>query len=125
MTRRVVSFSEASDRMAARYGPTSRGRALIDQAKAKLDEAGAKPATPPAGLDEKAKALLAEGRVEVRGADRDQNWVYAVVHGYSSSYTVSHQPGRGWTCACAAGAHNRRCSHLIAVELVTTPRRSA
>ncbi len=135
MTDRVVSFAEASDRMAARGGPTSRGRALIDQAKAKLDDAGAKPSSrpgvgpddhptkPPAGIDEKAKSILADGRLEVHTVHRDH--VHALVHGNNGTYSVTYGPRDGWACGCPAGQHGRRCSHLVAVELVTTARRSA
>ncbi len=121
--RRVVSFSEAVDRMSSRTGPTEAGKRIVDEARAKLTAAGAQPTGPPAGIDDKARAILADGRIEVRTVRRDH--VHALVHGDNDTYAVTHNPRDGWVCGCPAGRHGRRCSHLVAVELVTTARRSA
>jgi uncharacterized Zn finger protein len=66
----------------------------------------------------KARRLLTEGRVTITRVDgRD---VEAVVRGDSAmSYTVRHADG-SWTCTpCPARG---RCSHTMAIMLVTQPR---
>ncbi len=123
MTERVVSFAEAVDRMSSRTEPTEAGKRIANEARAKLAAVGAQPTRPLAGIDEKAKAVLADGRVEVRAVHRD--YVHALVHGNNGTYSVTYGPRDGWVCGCPAGRHGRRCSHLVAVELVTTARRTA
>jgi uncharacterized Zn finger protein len=63
--------------------------------------------------EEKAVRYLAEGRVKVRAVSADG--VEADVRG-SKAYKTTRE-GKRWTCDCPAW--QRRCSHVIAVQLVT------
>jgi hypothetical protein len=66
-------------------------------------------------VDEKARRLLGEGRVTVVRAEFDE--IDATVTGDSGkAYVVVHRPG-GWRCRCVATVD--RCSHVVAVGLVT------
>jgi uncharacterized Zn finger protein len=56
---------------------------------------------------------LAEGRVKVRAIDA--NHIEVEVRG-TATYEITRK-GRRWACDCPAW--QRRCSHVIAVELVT------
>jgi hypothetical protein len=67
----------------------------------------------------KAHWLLAFGRLEVRHVSPER--IVAHVHGDTGSYDLGHD-ARGWWCACPAIG---RCSHLIALRLVTTATREA
>ncbi len=70
-------------------------------------------------IEEKAAHFLIDHRVFVRWATPEH--VCAVVRGQSGIYDVDLHGGR-WSCSCAS---RRDCSHLRAVQLVTTPERQA
>jgi hypothetical protein len=67
----------------------------------------------------KAHRLLAFGRLVVRHVDPER--IVAHVRGDTGSYDLGRD-ARGWWCACPAVG---RCSHLIALRLVTTATRGA
>lgn len=69
-------------------------------------------------VPDKAARYLAEGRLTVTWVRGD--YVVATCEGDSGKYRLGHQPGRGWHCDCPV--RNDRCSHLIALELVTVRR---
>jgi uncharacterized Zn finger protein len=62
---------------------------------------------------DKARALLADGHVQILSAD--ESHVAARVRGSTGIYDTAWYFGQ-WTCTCAAYG---RCSHELAVELVT------
>lgn len=64
-------------------------------------------------LEEKAARYLAEGRVKVRVVDAGN--VEAKVRGNATYATACE--GKRWTCDCPAW--QRKCCHVIAVQLVT------
>jgi hypothetical protein len=72
----------------------------------------------------KADRLLTCGRLTVEWIDAST--IRATVRGDSAEvYRVGFQPGRGWSCTCAAFT---RCSHVLALQrvaLVPAPRRWA
>lgn len=70
----------------------------------------------PASTEEKARRLVAEGRVRL-SADGG----HAVVDGEHAAYTV-RLTGYGPSCDCPS--YRRRCSHALAVELLTEAARS-
>ncbi len=76
---------------------------------------------PATGIYRQAAALLASGAVRVTDVSGDR--VAAVVAGRTDTYLVTYGPAAGWCCTCPAAHHRRECSHLLAVELTTTPRR--
>jgi uncharacterized Zn finger protein len=63
--------------------------------------------------EEKAVRYLSQGRVKVRAVSAER--VEADVRG-SKTYKTTRE-GKRWACDCPAW--QRRCSHVIAVELVT------
>lgn len=64
----------------------------------------------------KGRRLLVEGRVRLVSVNGGR--VEARVRGDSAAaYRVRHVPGAGWACTCPATS--RRCSHVLAVQLVT------
>lgn len=66
----------------------------------------------------KARRLLTEGRVTITHVDSRE--VAAIVKGDSGAiYSVMHRPGK-WSCSCDASPYGR-CSHLLAVQLITAP----
>jgi uncharacterized Zn finger protein len=68
--------------------------------------------------DVKGRRYLTEGRVIVRRMAGEI--VLADVRGDTGVvHKVTHRPGKGWRCSCAARG---RCSHLVALQLVTAPR---
>lgn len=64
--------------------------------------------------DMKARRYLTEGRVLVTGVSGDT--VNAVVRGDAALHRVQCDRRWGWRCSCPAVG---RCSHLLAVGLVT------
>ncbi len=70
--------------------------------------------------DEKAGRLLVTGRVEVRLVTSEG--ISAHVRGDHGDYSVGRHAG-GWYCTCPCPWP--RCSHLLAVKLVTTVTRVA
>jgi uncharacterized Zn finger protein len=68
-------------------------------------------------VTEKADRLLSSGQVRILhlGADR----VVARVEGDHGVYCVASSVTRPMECSCPAGERQVRCSHLIAVELIT------
>lgn len=69
-------------------------------------------------LGDKARRLLAEGRITV--LRRVGDLVEAECQGDTGTYRLSHFPDRPgvWTCTCPAMG---RCSHVAALELVIIP----
>ncbi len=66
----------------------------------------------------KARRLLSEGRLDVRKVEADE--IAAYVRGDSAEvYSVGYTPA-GWYCDCSARG---RCSHVMALQLVTLVRR--
>ncbi len=64
----------------------------------------------------KARRLLQEARVNLTRVDEDV--IEAVVRGDSAAvYAVTWHRGRGWSCSCPAWSF--RCSHVLALMLVT------
>jgi len=63
----------------------------------------------------KARRLLAAGALTVVRLAGDV--VDAVIEGDTGTYLLGHDPARGWFCSCPARG---RCSHVIALRLVTT-----
>lgn len=74
-----------------------------------------------ATAEDKAHRILAEGRLTVERAG--DGWVVATCRGFSDGevYTLGYRPDeRRWGCTCEASSKfHRRCSHLIALQLVT------
>lgn len=89
-------------------------------------------------IEQKAHRLLAEGRLVVERVDPPEDlesvgdvpaarFIVASCRGFSEGevYHLGFDPrsksGRGeWRCTCQANAEfHRRCSHLIALQLVT------
>jgi uncharacterized Zn finger protein len=67
---------------------------------------------------DKGRRLLVEGRVVIRHVG--EHHIVAHVRGDSAEVYVVAGASRGWSCSCPALG---RCSHLVAVQLVTlTPR---
>jgi uncharacterized Zn finger protein len=66
-------------------------------------------------VESKAARYLAEGRVKVRVVTPDR--VEADVRGSNDAIYTTTRKGRRWACDCPAW--QCRCSHVIAVELVT------
>lgn len=69
-------------------------------------------------LEAKAQRLLIDGRVWVRRVVGDL--VLADVWGDTGLHDVRHDLD-GWSCSCRAWQYRRRCSHVLAVELIATP----
>lgn len=72
---------------------------------------------------ERAKVLLAEGRLVVTFAKAEV--VAADVRGSGAVHRVEHRPDSGWSCTCEAGRYRRLCAHVEAAKLVTAPIRGA
>lgn len=70
-------------------------------------------------IEEKADRLLATGKVRILRAG---DYTLARVEGDHHVYAVRGSRSDPLTCECKAAQHHMRCSHLIAVELVTTER---
>jgi uncharacterized Zn finger protein len=75
-------------------------------------------------FEERAAQYLADGCVHVLYADGEH--VAALCEGYSKTYRVAHDDGRGWRCSCRIQG---QCPHVIAVRSVVattadSPRRS-
>jgi uncharacterized Zn finger protein len=67
------------------------------------------------GVEAKGRRLLTEGRLTVTEVGRAV--VHATCRGDSGAvYNLGHN-GKGWGCTCPAKG---RCSHLVALQLVTT-----
>jgi hypothetical protein len=80
--------------------------------------------------DDKARRYIAEGRLEVVRLDPDRGLIHARCRGTDELYDLGFDPGdMVWRCTCEASVKfHRRCSHLRALQLVTTrprPIRSA
>lgn len=61
--------------------------------------------------------------------NRETSYVEARIEGESGEYALGFDPGAGvageWRCTCdASSKFHRECSHLIALQLVTTERRT-
>lgn len=68
-------------------------------------------------LEQKAAAILAEGRLRVR-IMRDDGLIVAHVKGRSGEYDLGFDPSRRqWRCTCPVPGR-RACSHLAALRLV-------
>jgi hypothetical protein len=67
-------------------------------------------------LEEKALRLVSEGRVHVTWIESRGVAATGKVDGDNDTYSVAFSPAGG-ICTCPAGAHHRRCSHAIALEL--------
>lgn len=65
----------------------------------------------------KGRRYLAEGRLTIERVD--QHGILATCRGMGDSYIVGYRRG-GWSCDCAAQG---RCAHLVALMLVTAPKR--
>lgn len=75
-----------------------------------------------ATAEDKAHRLLAEGRLTIERVD--SGIIVASCRGYSGGdvYKLGFDPREGgqWRCTCEANStFRRRCSHLIALQLVT------
>jgi uncharacterized Zn finger protein len=68
---------------------------------------------PRESAEAKGRRYLVEGRVVVEAVDPKR--IVASVRGNGAMHTVRYEPG-GWSCDCPASG---RCSHLVAVGLVT------
>lgn len=74
--------------------------------------------------EKKAHRLLTEGRLVVKRVDDggELPWVMAECRGFTDGelYHLGYDPGKNeWRCTCQASAtFHRRCSHLIALQLV-------
>lgn len=67
-------------------------------------------------MDEKALRYVAEGRVRLLRVEADA--LDATVQGgRARPYVVTHRAGPGWRCTCIAVSV--RCSHMVAVSMVT------
>lgn len=64
-------------------------------------------------IQSKAHRYLLEGRLRVLTADHRH--AIAVVRGQGTTYQVEGRAPSAWRCSCPA---LRRCSHLIALQLV-------
>ena len=65
-------------------------------------------------VEAKGHRYLAEGRLTVTTVAGDH--VRAICRGAEDVYTLGHDEHARWWCTCPAP---RRCSHLVALELVT------
>jgi uncharacterized Zn finger protein len=68
----------------------------------------------------KARRYLAAGAVTVTQVDGDV--ADAVIRGDTGEHHAGHDPARGWHCTCPARG---RCSHVVALKLVTVRRSDA
>lgn len=66
--------------------------------------------------DDKGRTYLTEGRLVLVRVDGDR--IEAYCRGQGASYRLGHDSG-GWWCECSARG---RCSHLVALMLVTDRR---
>jgi hypothetical protein len=81
-------------------------------------------------LEDKAVRLISEGRLSVLRADDNNGLVVAACRGLSSGEThhLGFDPngknGHGeWRCTCEASrGFRRKCSHLMALQLVVSRR---
>lgn len=69
-------------------------------------------------VEAKARRYIDEGRLQVVAMRGDR--VRARCHGAGGVYEVEHFGAGRWRCTCPS---SRRCAHIAAVELVTTPSR--
>ena len=71
-------------------------------------------------VDAKAQRYLAEGRLQIVAVRGDR--VKGQVRGSAGElYVVEHVGAGRWRCSCPS---SRRCAHIAAVALVTTPQRA-
>lgn len=63
----------------------------------------------------KGRRYLTDGRLMIRLVDARE--IRAHCRGQGELYNLGHEPGRGWYCSCPARG---RCSHLVALQCVTT-----
>lgn len=70
------------------------------------------------GIEEKARRLLGEGRVHIWA---ESGGLRAQVEGDHGTYALGFSSRAGPSCPCESW--RRRCSHALAVELVTNDRR--
>ncbi len=76
---------------------------------------------PREGVEAKGRRLLAEGRLVLDLVDREVDVVRATCRGSGALHRLGYELRRGgWYCDCAARS---RCSHLVALELVTVVRK--
>lgn len=73
-------------------------------------------------IEQKARRILTEGRLVVTRVD--ERMIVAECRGFSDGevYALGYDGGKQeWRCTCEANSKfRRRCSHLIALQLVTT-----
>ena len=68
---------------------------------------------------EKARRLLADGRLSVISVDRNRNYILAICKGDHDTYQLGFNPATlDWMCECPAFG---MCAHLAALQLVTAP----
>jgi uncharacterized Zn finger protein len=69
-------------------------------------------------VEQKARRLLAEGRLLIERVYRDNGLIVATCRGDSGAvYDLGYDPAKGeWRCTCQAKG---RCSHVAALQLVT------
>jgi len=71
---------------------------------------------PRESMEQKAARYLAESRVTLLRVEADA--LDATVQGgRGRPYVVTHRAGPGWRCTCVAVSV--RCSHMVAVSMVT------
>lgn len=82
----------------------------------------------PETIEQKAHRLLTEGRLVVERVS-GSGLVIATCRGMSAgeTYKLGYDPTqKEWRCTCEASAKfHRRCSHLVALQLVVTQERRA
>jgi hypothetical protein len=69
--------------------------------------------------DKKARRLVTEGRLTILGVNPTE--ITAECKGDTGEvHQLGYRATTGWICGCEANrTFNRRCSHLIALQLVT------
>lgn len=67
-------------------------------------------------VDTKGRRYLLEGRLTIHRVD--EHGIRAICRGTETTWELGYSSGRWW-CECPARG---RCSHLVALQLVTNPR---
>jgi hypothetical protein len=68
---------------------------------------------------QRARQLLADGRLSVITVDRNRNHILAICKGDHGTYQLGFNPATlDWMCECPAYG---MCAHLVALQLVTAP----
>lgn len=71
---------------------------------------------------DKARRLISDGHLTIVEVNPETGYIHATCEGdEGKTYHLGRDPRRGqWRCTCrAAVSFRRRCSHLIALQLVT------